>query len=692
MKWFQVGVVVLFLLLLLAQGKMEDGSESGGGPSLLLLPLDFLEQYDNQDIDESVVFMEGLTAFEEQFDKRSLALYPVILAASVLLSGELTAKEREDTLMLVLSSYTDGEWGRVNVWHNIPKEDMYDFLPDAVDYFEVLMQQTYFDTGTRLSIATLYSDSGHVEAASRVFRYVGNEAIDRLAKAQTNVIERSATLSLLAMTLWYIEPKRPGQAEAATYYLKQATRLDPSNSEIESMYQTSVQNFELERLRKKLISWKAKDEPALNGWLEANIPRTFDKIDKIAWQDLSYETFFRDYVLTRTPVVITGLVDVMTRSENPHSREWDFEYVKRVCADMQVTKKGHVSSNMQVWAGLVDFGDTTVGEFIDHLPVAHENITASRPLPYVFDESISENCPELLKNFTVPKYFAQDLGYMMYNNGPYNGHPSLFIGPRNSKCGLHVDSSSSNFWQALLKGRKKWYFYPLDDQSSELFLYYSPMHKAFLVDPHDPDYGRFPLLQFVQEKRLVEVVVEEGEVIYVPTDTPHAVKNLDASLAFSHNYMDASNLLRVFRTLYAEEGVGDENAFWMSQLIDDDNTGKPNEMLFHRAKRVLRKHPRDLSWEEFKNATLKGYIQNGTANTDFWTSAEHQSDGDKDNRFLRFEWPGMTVSSMDLLHPVTGRVAFPGARFANMPHDSESGAGNTEEQFDESAVNGYYTP
>ena len=92
------------------------------------------------------------------------------------------------------------------------------------------MQQTYFDAKIRTSIASLYADSGHVQAANRVFRYIGNEAIKRLAEAQTSAMERAATLSLLAMTLWYIEPKQREQIQTATYYLKQATRLDPADS------------------------------------------------------------------------------------------------------------------------------------------------------------------------------------------------------------------------------------------------------------------------------------------------------------------------------------------------------------------------------------------------------------------------------------------------------------------------------
>ena len=59
-------------------------------------------------------------------------------------------------------------------------------------------------------------------------------------------------------------------------------------------------------------------------------------------------------------------------------------------------------------------------------------------VPYIFDEGLADypGCPQLLKDLTIPKYFTQDIGRMMENHR-YKTHPSLFVGPKDSSCGLH---------------------------------------------------------------------------------------------------------------------------------------------------------------------------------------------------------------------------------------------------------------
>merc|ERR1712194_935368 len=44
---------------------------------------------------------------------------------------------------------------------------------------------------------------------------------------------------------------------------------------------------------------------------------------------------------------------------------------------------------------------------------------------------------------------------------PFWDHPSLFVQPAGSECGVHVDSLNSDFVQILMSGRKRWIFWPL---------------------------------------------------------------------------------------------------------------------------------------------------------------------------------------------------------------------------------------
>ena len=46
-----------------------------------------------------------------------------------------------------------------------------------------------------------------------------------------------------------------------------------------------------------------------------------------------------------------------------------------------------------------------------------------------------------------------------------------------------------------------------------------------------------------------ECVLEPGEILFVPSNSPHHVLNLDASVAISGNYVDATNVADVVRDL-----------------------------------------------------------------------------------------------------------------------------------------------
>ena len=226
----------------------------------------------------------------------------------------------------------------------------------------------------------------------------------------------------------------------------------------------------LETIRHNLNSMYKRNKEKFKLWT-GNIKKTFTSVDIVPYDRLSYEHFFREYALKRKPVVIKGLANVMARGKT-----FDLQYLKSACSNMKVKKKSHKADDVQNWAGLIEFGDTTVGKFVDDIA---QNITYNAEngsVPYIFDEGLADypGCPQLLKDLTIPKYFTQDVGRMMENHR-YKTHPSLFIGPKDSSCGLHIDSSSSNFWQALFTGKKKWYFYPFEDGDAQILLHDSPV-------------------------------------------------------------------------------------------------------------------------------------------------------------------------------------------------------------------------
>ena len=636
--------------------------------SLLLLPQKIVEGiYDAASDNDELFLQYSFEAFKSLVKPMELThklpLFPVSLAASIAQHPEFQKDIDAQSLLLteLHHAYEVGEWNGENIWRELGGEEkMYDTLPEAVEYFEIIIENSKFQFEALSWIGGLYVDSGHRSATVKMLRVLYGTVKPILddhleKKTALSPDDLEFVYAILGMTLWHKDHPTLAMMKEGSSYLKEAlTVMDFKDLHPHCEYKSALGTIELEQIRSKLLRREQLDPAQFKQW-HASIPRTFSKVDKIDYRDVSYEHFFREYVLKRKPVVLQGLVDVMTNGKN-----WGFDHFKKVCGRMRVEKKGHVIGQTKAWAGLVSFGETSVGEFIEELDTCHQRVSDTRPLAYVFDESLNPHCRRLLEDFVVPKYFVQDLGYMSDGNGPYKAHPSLFIGPENSTSGLHIDSSSSHFWQALFEGKKKWVFYPYQDLDAEVFLYSSPIHQSFQVDPHHPDYGTFPLFKYANEFRRLEVVVEKGEVIYIPPDIPHAVKNVEKSLAMSHNYIDASHFLRAMRHLVESPLDTVYAAFF------NEEGNQP----YQEAKKYMRKYPRDMPFTQMQSprAAFPFYLSdaaNGSEREDFWV--DHGMAKDREDRFLSFDYPDFTASLLDLSYPVARRSSlYPSPQYANL--------------------------
>ncbi|KAH9185893.1 hypothetical protein AeNC1_012130 [Aphanomyces euteiches] len=157
---------------------------------------------------------------------------------------------------------------------------------------------------------------------------------------------------------------------------------------------------------------------------------------------------------------------------------------------------------------------------------------------YLHDVSLAAFCPKLLESLVIPKYFAVDaLQRVCTKNSAY--WPSLFIGNNHTTSGLHVDWGSTAAWMGLLQGQKRW---RIAQPSERPFLYERVQDGSpakFDVDLFDPDLEAHPLMQHAH---IYEGVLEAGEVIFIPADSPHQVVNLDMTIAVAMNFVDGGNI------------------------------------------------------------------------------------------------------------------------------------------------------
>ena len=239
---------------------------------------------------------------------------------------------------------------------------------------------------------------------------------------------------------------------------------------------------------------------------------------------------WRDATPDKEPLILTGFPSDLS-----------LELVKERCGSEKVRPRRR-SPSSTAWTAMNELEETTVGGFIDG--ASKNSAIFDWPLQY---------CPSLLESVDVPP-FAQE-AVAAYG-------PSLFVSFAEEGGGPHVDSGSTKFWQRVHAGRKEWRVVGVRDWP-RLFATDQSWRRAFFRDARcsgifgvvpplcDDGFGAAPVDLFdegaLNETTVREVwrgVVEAGEVMYVPVDAPHQVRNAaDApTIAVSMNYIDGGNL------------------------------------------------------------------------------------------------------------------------------------------------------
>jgi len=189
-------------------------------------------------------------------------------------------------------------------------------------------------------------------------------------------------------------------------------------------------------------------------------------------------------------------------------------------------------------------GDAAVGDIF-------EGIEAGRDV-YMADVSIANYFPWLFRHFRCPRYGLHCFSHRTrQGNFARDNTPSLFVGAAGSGSALHCDQLSTHFWMFLAEGRKAWTTFHPDDV--ELLGY---------EWDEEEQIRRFPPLAELEsdpgarEKlhcaRRLDFVLEEGELLFIPANTPHQVRNLTRTVSVSANFWDQTNLADALRKLEAK--------------------------------------------------------------------------------------------------------------------------------------------
>ena len=282
-----------------------------------------------------------------------------------------------------------------------------------------------------------------------------------------------------------------------------------------------------------------------------------EPIQRLHRRELGHARFAAEFAQARRPLIIEGFEAGLA------STYWTLEHLREVCGALTVPLRRHADA-AATWANLREDREGSFGAHMDALEAG----AAGADLLFDWPLRATGGCSALLEEsggFSVPSYFTEGTIAAF--------GPALFAQGNGTKCGLHIDSHSTHFWQFLWSGRKRWrIFAPTDwarlfDTAAWRHAYFrdarcgglfgqaaaaaaqceerpAGMRSASDVDAFDDDAlrdivaasgGGAPLT-------VLEGTLRAGEVLFVPAGSPHQVLNeAPAVFATTMNYVDASN-------------------------------------------------------------------------------------------------------------------------------------------------------
>ncbi|MGF7082255.1 cupin-like domain-containing protein [Mucilaginibacter sp. UYCu711] len=237
--------------------------------------------------------------------------------------------------------------------------------------------------------------------------------------------------------------------------------------------------------------------------------RPINTVDSITPAD-----FKKNYLDARRPLVIKGLT-----TNWPARQKWTPEYLKQVVGKQVVplydNAKADPSKPINSAAAEMPFD-----EYID--------LIMSQPTELrIFFFNIFKQAPQLLNDIDLPKDLM---------GGFLESMPAMFFGGSDSVTFLHYDIDLPHIFHTHFHGRKHVILF---ENKWKRRLYCLP-NATYALEDYDvanPDVKKFPALDGVEG---IEVFLEHGDTLFMPTGYWHWMKYLDGGYSLSLRAWDSS--------------------------------------------------------------------------------------------------------------------------------------------------------
>ncbi|CAD7971524.1 unnamed protein product [Amoebophrya sp. A120] len=281
------------------------------------------------------------------------------------------------------------------------------------------------------------------------------------------------------------------------------------------------------------------------------------------------EQFYEEFMVTKTPVIVTGCMDGWPAMEN-----WTLEHLEKRFPHQQF-KCGEDDAGRRLRIKFKYFADYCRKQR-DDSPI------------YLFQSALQEETGSntLLSDFTVPDIMPFDFFNLVGadKKPPYRW---FCIGPKRSGTTVHKDPLGTSAWNAVVTGAKRWVLFEPqvdkklvkskelrlkheDDEAIDYFLNILPRIKDQIVLEN-------------KDVRIYEEVQRRGEVIFVPQNWWHGVVNLEDSIAITQNFCGYAEFDEVWKVTRKQRHMLAQR--WLSQLK------KYRPECYDRAKYLDQKYP-----------------------------------------------------------------------------------------------------
>jgi ribosomal protein L16 Arg81 hydroxylase len=232
--------------------------------------------------------------------------------------------------------------------------------------------------------------------------------------------------------------------------------------------------------------------------------------------NISGEDFRRTYLTPKRPVILKGIAEHWKAFE-----KWKLPYFKQLAGHIEVPLYNNSKPTPETKLNAPDLV-LKFGEYLDRIAAGPVELR-------MFLFNIFEHIPDLCNDFYYPEHLMK---------GFLKKYPMMFYGGAGSIVYLHYDMDMSNVFLTQFHGKKRVILF---EQQYSRHLYRLPFTVQSYVDVENPDFEAYPAMRHLEG---YEVVMEHGDMLYIPAGMWHYMNYLEGGYALALRAWDPSYVTR----------------------------------------------------------------------------------------------------------------------------------------------------